>query len=45
MTGRRRLAAFVGAALFALVCVSDTALAASPYRATIRRTAYGIPHI
>src|SRR3954452_25411951 len=45
MTGRTRIAAFVGAALFVLVCVSDTALAASPYRATIRRTAYGIPHI
>src|SRR4051795_12884146 len=44
MTGRRRFAAFAGAALL-LVCVSDTALAASPYRATIRRTAYGIPHI
>ena len=45
MTGRRRLAAFAGAALLVLVCVSDTALAASPYRATIRRTAHGIPHI
>ena len=45
MTGRTRLAAFAGAALLVLVCVSDTALAASPYRATIRRTAYGIPHI
>src|SRR3954462_15968612 len=45
MTGRTRIAAFVGAALFVLVYVSDTALAASPNRATIRRTAYGIPHI
>jgi acyl-homoserine-lactone acylase len=45
MRGRTGLAALVGAALVVLACACDTVLAASPYRATIRRTAYGIPHI
>jgi acyl-homoserine-lactone acylase len=35
----------VGALLVVLGCACDTALAATPYKATIRRTAYGIPHI
>ena len=45
MRGRTGVAALAGAILIVLGCLADAALAASPYRATIRRTAYGIPHI
>jgi acyl-homoserine-lactone acylase len=37
--------AVVGTALALVGCACDAALAGTPYRATIRRTAYGIPHI
>src|SRR3954452_2374685 len=37
--------AVVLGALLLLIGAADAASAASPYKATIRRTAYGIPHI
>ena len=37
--------AAVGVALVALGCACETALAATPYKSTVRRTAYGMPHI
>jgi acyl-homoserine-lactone acylase len=35
----------VGAVLVMMGCACDSALAGTPYKAKVRRTAYGIPHI
>jgi acyl-homoserine-lactone acylase len=41
----RNWVAVMGTVLVILGCACDTALAGTPYKATVRRTAYGIPHI